>query len=146
MSKADTAAQFQDNYNCAQATLAAYAGDFDMKTDTALSIAVGFGAGMGRKQETCGAVSAAIMVLGLASRFKEEDRRPKINEVYDKVYRFIDEFTREEGTSNCRELLNCDLATEEGQKFFKENNLREKCRGYVRHCCELLDKYLAEGK
>jgi C_GCAxxG_C_C family probable redox protein len=113
-----------------------------MDKNQALSVAVGFGGGMGRKGEVCGAVSGAITALGLASNFKEEDGRPKINEVYAKVYRFIDEFTKANGTVQCRDLLGCDLSTEEGQKFFKEQNLKSKCREYVRLCCELLDKYL----
>jgi len=145
MSKADAALKFHENYNCAQSVLAAYAADYGLELDKALSIAVGFGAGMGRVQETCGAVTGAIMVLGLSSHFKEEDARPKINAVYAKVHRFIDEFAKEKGTARCRDLLNCDLSTEEGQKFFKEHKLRENCLGYVRFCCEMLDKYLAEA-
>ena len=44
-----------------------------------------------------------------------------------------------------RELLGCDLVSEEGHKFFAEHKLRDKnCRNYIRLCCELLDKYLAE--
>ena len=144
MSKAETAIKFFDGYNCAQSVLAAYAADFGIDKDTALSMAVGFGAGIGRLQETCGAVSGAVMVLGLSSSFKEKDGREKINNVYARVHRFVDEFCGEMGTAKCRDLLNCDLSTEEGQKFFKENNLKDKCRLYVRLCCKLLDKYLAE--
>ena len=144
MSKAEDAINFFQGYNCAQSVLTAYAVDYDLEKDKALQVAVGFGAGMGRVQETCGAVSGAIMVLGLKSGFKEEDGRGKINEVYARVHRLIDEFAAKEGTAKCRDLLGCDLSTEEGQKVFRENNLREKCRGYIRLCCELLDKYLAE--
>ena len=144
MSKADDALKFHENYNCAQSVVAAYAADYGLDLEKALSMAVGFGGGMGRTQETCGAVTGAIMVLGLSSRFKEEDRRPKINEVYAKVNRFIKEFAIEKGTAKCRDLLGCDLTTEEGQKFFKENKLRENCLGYVRFCCDMLDEYLAE--
>ena len=144
MSKAETAIKNFDGYNCAQSVLASYAADFDLEKEKALQVAAGFGAGMGRVQEVCGAISGAIIVLGLASNFKEEDGRPKTNEVYAKVHRFIDEFYAREGTIKCRELLGCDLSTAEGQAFFKEHNLRSKCRDYVRFCCELLEKYLEE--
>ena len=144
MSKAETAVKIFESCNCAQAVLGAYAGDLGIDMDKALQTSVGFGGGMGRLQETCGAVSGAVLVLGLASRFKEADGREKINEVYAKTRRFVEEFTKEMGTANCRELLNCDLSSEEGQKFFKDNNLKDKCRSYVRLCCEMLDKYLAE--
>ena len=142
MSKAEIAKENFSSYNCAQSVLAAYAPDFGLDKETALSLAVGFGAGIGRLQETCGAVTGAVMAIGLSSRFKESDGRPKINEVYDKVHRFIDELTAEMKTVNCRELLKCDLSSEEGQKFFREYNLRDKCHGYVKLCCDLLDKYL----
>ena len=142
MSKADDAINYFQPYNCAQSVLAAYAADYGLEKDKALSIAVGFGAGMGRAQEVCGAISGAIMVLGLSSGFTEADSRDKINVVYAKVRRLLDDFSAKEGTVKCRELLEgCDLATEEGQKIFKEQNLKEKCRRCVRLCCELLDKY-----
>jgi len=144
MSKAETAIEYFETYNCAQATLLAYAADYGLEKDKALQVAVGFGGGIGRKQDVCGAVSAAVVVLGLASEFKAEDGRPKINATYETVHRFIDDFTKEKGTVKCRDLIKCDLTSEEGQKYFKENNVKENCRGYVRLCCEMLDKYLAE--
>jgi C_GCAxxG_C_C family probable redox protein len=98
---------------------------------------------MGRVQEVCGAISAAVITLGLASGFKEDDRRDKINEVYAKVHSFIDEFAAQNGSIKCRDLLGCDLTSEAGQQHFKDNNLKESCRSYVRLCCDMLDKYLA---
>ena len=143
MIKAETAIENFNNYNCAQSVLLAYSGDFGLEKDRALQIAVGFGGGLGRIQDVCGAISGAIIVLGLASEFREEDGRPKINEVYEKVRQFIKEFDSKYGTIKCLELLNgCNLSSEEGQKIFKENNLKEKCREYVRFCCDLLDKHL----
>ena len=142
MSKAEIGGEFFDKYNCAQSVLTAFAEDYGLDKDKALSVAAGFGGGIGRLQETCGAVTGAVMVLGLASGFKEGDSRDKINGIYDKARSFIDDFKREKGTVNCRELLNCDLLSEEGHKYFVEHNLRENCRGYVQFACELLGKYL----
>ena len=145
MSKAETAVKYFDRYNCAQSVLLSYAEDYGLDKNQALQTAVGFGGGMGRLQDVCGAISGAIIVLGLSSDFREEDGRPKINEVYAKVYGLIKEFTAEYGTIKCRDLLGgCDLVSEEGQKYFKEYNLKDKCRGYIRVCCELLEKYLKE--
>ena len=146
MSKAEIALERFENGNCAQAVISAYAADFGVDKDRALQVSVGFGGGMGRLQETCGAVSGAIMVLGLASSFKDGDGRDKINEVYAQVRRLAADFTKEKGTINCRELLGCDLSSEEGHVFFKEHNLRSNCKAYIRLCCELLDKYFAENK
>ena len=145
MSRAETALGFFENYNCAQSVATAYAEDYGLEKNKALQVAGGFGAGMGRVQETCGAVSGAVMVLGLASGFKEENGRAEINVVYDKVQRFLKEFTELKGTIKCRELLGCNLSSEEGKAFFKEHNLRSNCKEYIGICCELLDKYLAEA-
>jgi len=144
MSKADIAETIFKTNNCAQSVIRAYADDFNLDKDKALSISVGFGGGIGRLQEICGAVSGAIMVLGLASNFKEGDGRDKINAAYSKTRDFVADFTREKGTYKCRELLDCDLQSEEGHKYFVEHNLRENCKGYVRLCCELLDKHLKQ--
>ena len=142
MSKAETATQFFDRgCNCAQAILTAYAEDFDLEINKSLSLGAGFGAGLGRIQDVCGAVTGAIMVLGLKSNFTEEDGPEKINVVYGQVRSFVDAFTQKENSIKCRELLSgCDFSTEEGKKFFKENNLRDKCRSFIRLSCELLEK------
>ena len=146
MSKAEIAINAFEKYNCAQAVLSAYAAAYKLEKDKALQVAVGFGGGIGRLQETCGAVTGAVIALGLSSDFKEEEGRPRINEVYAKVRSLIGEFSAQYGTVKCRDLLGgCDLLSEEGQKYFRENNLREKCREYVRLCCDLLDKQI-EGK
>jgi len=144
MGKAEAALVFFGNYNCAQSVLSAYAADCGLEKDKALQVAVGFGGGMGRLGETCGAVTGAIMVLGLASGFREGDSRDKISESYAKVRRLVNDFSTKAGAVKCRDLLGCNLSTEEGQKAFKENNLRDRCRGYIRLACELLDEYLTE--
>jgi len=143
MSKSEAAIKLFDTRNCAQSVLVPYAADFDLDNEKALQVSVGFGGGFGRLQDICGAINGSVIVLGLASNFKEEDGREKINEVYAKVRSFIEEFKQAKGSIKCRELLGgCDLLTDEGQKIFKDKNLKEDCRCYVRLCCELLDKYL----
>ena len=142
MSKSDAAEKNFVNYNCAQSVLTAYAEDYNLSKDQALSVSVAFGGGIGRLQETCGAVTGALMALGLSSNFKEGDTRDKINKVYDEAGKFIDDFIKENGTIKCRDLLGCDLKSEEGHKYFVENKLREKkCQAYIRFACELLEKY-----
>lgn len=47
----------------------------DLQDETALKIACGLGAGMGRKEEVCGAVTGGILVLGmLHGRGSKDDR------------------------------------------------------------------------
>ncbi len=66
MSRIENAvSRFAEGYNCSQAVLSAYAEQLGVDGETALKIAAGFGGGLGRMAETCGAVTGAFMVLGL---------------------------------------------------------------------------------
>ena len=48
---------FKAGYNCAQSVVAAFKDDMGFDENLALEISVGFGGGMGRLQEKCGAVT-----------------------------------------------------------------------------------------
>jgi C_GCAxxG_C_C family probable redox protein len=142
MSKADSALDFFKNgCNCAQSVLCAYAADFGLDRNAALSVALGFGGGIGRTQGICGAVSGAIMALGLHANFKEGEGRDKITVVYDETRSFLADFVEQKGAITCLELLSgCSLTTDEGKKRFREENLRDRCFEYVKTCCTLLDQ------
>ena len=53
--------KFLSGYNCAQAVLFSFCDDLGFEQNTALKLACGFGAGMGRKQAVCGAISGGIL-------------------------------------------------------------------------------------
>jgi C_GCAxxG_C_C family probable redox protein len=65
---------FDEGYSCAQAVLLAFSPSFGLDESTAKLISSTFGGGMGRLRLTCGAVTGAFMVLGLAygARFVRE--------------------------------------------------------------------------
>ena len=56
---------FRSGLNCSQAVVTAYSEQLNYDDKLALSISCGFGGGMGRLQETCGAVTGSFMVLGI---------------------------------------------------------------------------------
>jgi len=142
MTHADTAwKKFRGGYNCAQSVLYSYSETLDVDPDLALRIATGFGGGMGRKQEVCGAVTGGIMVLGLLHGRGENEGKERVDKTYLEVRNLIDSFTMVHGTLCCRDLLSgCSLLTEEGRKRFIEDGLVKRCLGYVRTVCDILDK------
>jgi C_GCAxxG_C_C family probable redox protein len=122
---------FRSGLNCAQAVITAYAEEMKFDNNMALSVSVGFGAGMGRLQETCGAVTGSFMVLGINNCKKLTDNKERKESTYSLIQKFSQEFKQINGTTDCLELLKCDLKTEEGNRYAKENNLFgtvcEKC-------------------
>jgi C_GCAxxG_C_C family probable redox protein len=61
---------------------------------------------MGRQQFTCGAVTGAMMVLGLKYGKALNDSEEKKENTYLKTREFFSEFKKLNGSVNCRELLN----------------------------------------
>lgn len=136
--------KFLAGYNCTQAVLYSFCDDLHFDKDQALRLACGFGAGMARKQEVCGAISGGIVAIGLKhGRGEGQDRTPT-EETYRKVRELMSRFESKHGTCICRTLLNgCDLNTAEGQRSFKENDLLTKtCKDCVKTVVETLEDIL----
>lgn len=146
MSKPDAAAEcFMSGFNCAQAVFSTYANTVGIDKTDAFRIACGFGAGMGRRQETCGAVTGAFMVIGCKyGKIKKEDTT-STDITYGLVRKLSDQFIARHGSVSCRELMGCDLQTPEGQQYSKEHNLKTvKCARYVRDAAEIVETILEE--
>lgn len=116
---------FRSGLNCAQAVLTAYSEDLNFDESLALNISCGFGGGMGRLQETCGAVTGSFMVLGIYNGNKFDDNKDKKEESYSMIQKFSEKFKLTHHTMDCKSIINCDLKTEAGQLYAKENNLFE---------------------
>ena len=134
---------FADGFSCSQSILSTYAKEFGLDKELALKIATGFGGGMGRLGGTCGAVTGAIMVIGLKyGRSKIEDMVSK-EKTYGLVREYIDKFMKINGSITCNKLLDCDINTPEGMRHAYDNNLfKTLCPDFVRSSAELLEKLL----
>jgi len=122
---------FRSGLNCAQAVVTSYSDKLQFDNSIALSVACGFGGGMGRLQETCGAVTGSFMVLGVYNCKKISDNKDRKEKTYAMVQKFSEKFKNINGSTDCRSLLKCDLKTEEGHRYAIEHNLFgtvcEKC-------------------
>lgn len=146
MNDSDAAvAAFNGGINCAQAILSTYGLQYGIDKSTALKISLGFGAGMGRLSETCGAVTGAIMVLGLKHATGDSSPQEKKENAYAAVREFVRRFEERNGSVVCRKLLGCDLSTPEGMRKAKDLDLVKKvCPKMVADAAEILDEMLAE--
>jgi len=139
--RAETAvSKFSEGYNCAQSVFYSFCDDLRFDKNTALKMACGFGAGMGRKGEVCGAVTGGIIVIGAKYGRGEKDDRTATELTYQKTRELMDRFEQKHGTFICRKLLNgCELTTEEGRKHFKATNLSNTtCKPCVQSVVEIL--------
>lgn len=117
---------FKSGYNCAQSVVLAFKDDLGFDENLASEISVGFGGGMGRLQEKCGAVTGAFMVIGLCNSKMYQDNISRKNHSYAMIQQFDQKFKSIHHTTQCSELLKCDLRSDEGHAFAIENKLFEK--------------------
>ncbi len=133
---------FGSGYYCAESVLLAMAENLGIQSDLIPRIATGFCSGMARTGGQCGAVSGAMMGIGLATGRSSPTDTLEPN--YALIQRLIQRFEERFGSTNCRELLGCDLATREGQMAFLANRLLEHCFDYAEGATQIALSLLEE--
>ena len=144
MTHKETALQyFSDKFHCSQAVLAAFAPELGITEEQALRLGACFGSGM-RRGEVCGACTGALMVLGLLYGQCDKDdldSRIRANNVNEAM---MNGFAEKSGSYICNELLGCDVRTEEGIKYARENNLfTDFCPKMVVNAVDVLEEILS---
>lgn len=142
MERAERAAElFLGGNNCAQSVILSFSEDYGYSKELALKISAGFGGGMGKTQSTCGAVTGAIMVLGIMQGEKASDNDELKAGAYSSVKELTARFTEEFGTSSCRELTGCDFNTDSGNEKFKEKDImKQVCAPCVKRAVEIVEQ------
>ncbi len=134
---------FKKGYNCAQSVILAFCPHYGLDEQTALKLSLGFGAGMGRLREVCGAVSAAFMVMGL-----EYGGRVTKARMYELQQIFAQKWKDANGSIICRDLLNL----QEGKSSFvpeertKEYYKKRPCAELVAFTADLLEDFISQFK
>lgn len=129
---------------CAPSVFAAFAEECGISEKQALQTAACFGGGMGRGN-VCGACTGALMVLGMICSQGDPDDPENVDLACEKSAEFLAEFEKRKGSILCRELLGCDLGTEEGQAYAAEHELfANVCPGMVAEAAWILEDMLKE--
>jgi C_GCAxxG_C_C family probable redox protein len=143
LSKKATMIMNDQKGSCSQAVFATYgehlsSGKVDF--ETGMNIASAFSGGIAGTGSMCGALTGALMALGL--KYNDAEKYNQINVVARKL---LDEFESIHGSTICRELIKHDLLTEEDiQKAFKTGAF-DNCTKYVEDATKILDKLLDIG-
>ena len=130
---------FKSGMNCSQAVAVSFADEMNMDADLVAQLTIGFGGGMGRMREVCGAVSGMTFVL---SAIYVNDDKAKM---YERVQYTANKFKEETGSIVCRELLG--LSTKGPEAPTPENRTKEyykkrPCSKIVLLCADILEEYL----
>ena len=137
---------YRRNFNCTQGVFTTYAIEHGIDEKLALKLATNFGGGA-RKGEMCGAVSGALMVLGLLYGHSESDNLDTKAKAYAMAEEYMNRFIKKNGSVVCRELLGYDLSKPEEKAVILEKNLfRRVCPDLIRSAVEILDEFLEEQK
>lgn len=133
---------FDEGLYCAESVLLALAEARGRGHELPPGLATGFCSGMARTAGPCGALSGAIMALGLESGRSGPAQSVEHN--YSQVQRLIGRFEERFGSSNCGDLLNCHLGTDAGQARFREQRLGTRCREFTLAAAALAASIIAE--
>ena len=148
MTHSEKAAQlFLQGYNCAQAVAVAFCDVTGLEPEFAAKISSGFGGGMGRMREVCGAVSGMFMVAGmLTGTVDAKDVQGKTNN-YEVVQEMAEDFKKTSGGSIiCKELLGLVKKEESAvpEKRTEEYYKKRPCVQLVEDAATIIDKILLE--
>jgi C_GCAxxG_C_C family probable redox protein len=111
-----------------------------LESELALRVAGPFGGGMGMGR-TCGAVTGALMVIGLRrSKTVAGDDEAK-EACYDLVEEFVAQFEARNGSITCKDLLGHDISIPEERELAKKQGLFDtRCPKLVRDAAKILEQ------
>lgn len=147
MSKQGDAAYawFLKGYNCSQSVVAAFAPQLGLTEEMALRLSAGFGAGIGRMREVCGAFCGVVTVLSMVYA-DPTDPKDK-SRMYALVQQAAEQYrNRNGGSIICRELLakagaapaGGTAAEERTAEYYKKRPCPELCRICADLCAEFI--------
>jgi C_GCAxxG_C_C family probable redox protein len=141
MNKAEESVSlFNEGFSCSQAVFAAFVPELGLDKATALKIASSFGGGMAQMGEVCGAVTGALMVLGLQyGRTQADDIETKMRN-YELVQEFFKKFKEHHSSIICKELLGLDMSIPEEKTLIHERKLTAtECPKFVETAARILE-------
>ena len=136
--KDEIRSKFVSGQNCAQCTLAPWADGLGYDEEELCRMAAAFAGGMFRG-ETCGAVTGALMALGMA--YGDDGALTE-----QKAAEFQAAFKERFGSTLCRDLLGYDLSQSgELEKARESGKMTELCPAFVRGASEILQELMQDA-
>ena len=134
---------FRSGYNCAQSVFVAFCDLTGFDERTAIRISSSFGGGMGRLREVCGAMSGALMVLGVLRAPDDPANQETKAAHYALVQDFAARFRARHSTIICRELLGDQAGSGHVPEVrTAEYYAKRPCEDFIRSAAEIVEEML----
>lgn len=136
---------FKEGYNCSQAVVGAFSDLLPFDLDTLTLMSSGFGGGMGRLREVCGAVSGMVLVSSILKGYNNPKDDQAKKELYSFIQNIVKEFEEENSSIVCRELLGLSVKREDPvpekrtDEYYKKRPCVEMVKSAVRILCKYFD-------
>jgi C_GCAxxG_C_C family probable redox protein len=127
---------FNEGYNCAQAILAVYGEEFGLNREYALKIGAPFGGGIANTGDVCGAVTGALMVIGLRYADIKPEHWFKRARLYRTSRKFMENFAKAGKSVKCADIKKCIAEKHGGIER------DERCTSVVEHASLILEDLL----
>ena len=117
--KIKQAMEFHDKgFNCAQAVAMPFAEDFGLDTAFVARAMEGFGAGMGGRNQACGALSGVVFLAGLKNSDGDLETPASKQKTYKICAEICDKFEQKCGATVCKDIKKlCQTSCNECIKF-----------------------------
>lgn len=138
---------FESGYNCAQAVFGAFAERAGIPFETAVLLAGGFGGGVGRLREVCGAASGGVMAMDLLYGQMGVGNDAEKAALYERTQAYVKAFEKAFDSYLCRELLEIELRNDAPvpEKRTPEYYINRPCALFVAFGAAKLEKMLKEA-
>ncbi|MGA2747447.1 MAG: C-GCAxxG-C-C family protein [Verrucomicrobiota bacterium] len=134
---------FEQGYCCSESVLQAVAESRGIQSKLIPGIATGLCGGIARSGGICGAVSGGVLAISMITGRSSPKASREENQRL--VRTFLNQCEAQFSSTNCEQLIGCRLDTPEGQRFFSEHHLREKCAGFAREAARMAARLLDES-
>ena len=135
---------FREGFSCSQAVFMAFAPGLGMAERQAALVASAFGGGMARHGWTCGALTGALMALGLHGGHTAAADSATKDALYVRVQALVARFEERHGTTACRQLIGANMLDPvERQAATDRGVFKTLCPELVRTAATLVAETLA---
>lgn len=146
MSRGDKAkSYFLEGYNCSQSVALAFADMLDMDKRTIARAVSGFGGGMGRMREVCGAMSGISFVISMLYGYESASDTEGKKRLYSEIQVMGNRFKEDNGSVVCRELLGLEksgfdhpVPAKRTESYYQ----KRPCKELVKYAADILEEYI----